>query len=104
MGVVAGSRIAYDPPSEVLMSVIFQFDYACPYAYIASQRIEALCARVGATVELKPVLLGGIFRALEVPQLLFATLSPAKARHNLQDMHRLAHLWDIPFAMPCVMS
>jgi 2-hydroxychromene-2-carboxylate isomerase len=81
------------------MSVVFQFDYACPYAYLASQRVEALCARVNASLELKPVLLGGIFRALEVPQLLFATLSPAKARHNLQDMHRLAALWGIPLAM-----
>ncbi len=81
------------------MSVVFQFDYACPYAYLASRRIEEVCERVGASLALKPVLLGGIFRALEVPQHLFATLSPAKARHNVQDMHRLADLWDVPFQM-----
>jgi len=82
-----------------MKEVLFFFDYACPYAYLASTQIEDLCNRTGATLTYKPCLLGGIFRALEVPQNLINTLSPAKAKHNLADMRRWADLWGVPFSM-----
>ena len=40
----------------------FFYDVVCPYAYLASTRIEALAARCGARVRLRPILLGGLFR------------------------------------------
>lgn len=78
----------------------FWFDFSCPYAYLASRCVEALAERTGATLELRPFLLGGVFRALDTPQVLFKTLSPAKARHNGRDMFRWADLLDVPLSMP----
>lgn len=78
----------------------FYFDYSCPYAYLASTRIEALAERTGASLEPRPILLGGIFRARETPQNLAAVMPPAKARHNLQDMQRWAALFGVELAMP----
>ncbi len=83
-----------------MKNVEFFFDYTCPYAYLASTQIEGVCTRGGANLTWKPMLLGGVFRALDVPQVLFKTLSPAKAKHNFADMHRWADLWDVPLIMP----
>jgi 2-hydroxychromene-2-carboxylate isomerase len=78
----------------------FYFDITCPYAYVASTKVEALAARTGALLEPRPILLGGVFRAHETPQKLFATLPPAKARHNVADMHRQAAMAGVPLRMP----
>ncbi|KIG13632.1 2-hydroxychromene-2-carboxylate isomerase [Enhygromyxa salina] len=78
----------------------FYFDFSCPYAYVASTRIEALGQRVGVAVDPRPILLGGVFRARATPQDLSQTLSPAKARHNLADIHRQAARAGVPLTMP----
>jgi 2-hydroxychromene-2-carboxylate isomerase len=78
----------------------FWFDYSCPYAYLASTQVEALAARTGAQLVLRPMLLGGVFAANGTPQKLFATLSPAKAAHNARDLERWADLWGVGLAMP----
>ena len=78
----------------------FWFDYSCPYAYLASTQVEALAARAGATLTLKPMLLGGVFRANGTPQNLSTVLSPAKARHNMSDMSRWADAFGVPLTMP----
>lgn len=78
----------------------FYFDITCPYAYVASTKVEALAARTGARLDPRPILLGGVFRAHETPQKLFATLPPAKARHNFDDMHRQAALAGLSLQMP----
>lgn len=83
-----------------MQQIDFYFDYTCPYAYLASTQIEGVAERTGASLKWKPFLLGGVFRALDVPQVLFKTLSPAKAKHNFADMHRWAELWDVPLIMP----
>lgn len=78
----------------------FYFDITCPYAYVASTKVEALARRTGAVLEPRPILLGGVFRAHETPQKLFATLPPAKSRHNVADMLRQAAMADLPLHMP----
>ena len=74
------------------------YDYSCPYAYLASTQIEALCARTGAELVWRPMLLGGVFRALGLPD--GPALSPAKARLNHLDMHRWADSFGVPLVMP----
>ena len=71
-------------------AIDFYFDFACPYAYLASTRLQELSAHTKSPIRLKPVLLGGIFRALEQPQNMSTTLNPAKARHNRLDLLRWA--------------
>ena len=80
--------------------VEFWFDFSCPYAYVASTRIEALARRVGAELDARPMLLGGVFRARGTPQNLSATLNPAKALHNMHDMRRQAQQAGVPLVMP----
>jgi 2-hydroxychromene-2-carboxylate isomerase len=78
----------------------FWFDYSCPYAYLGSTQVEALARRTGATLTFCPMLLGGVFRAIGAPQNMMEALSPPKARHNLNDMHRWADVFGVPLSVP----
>ncbi len=78
----------------------FYYDVVCPYAYLASTQIEAAAARVGATVSWRPVLLGGLFRAVKAPQLPAAVMNAPRARQNLLDMYRFADRWGVELTMP----
>lgn len=80
--------------------VEFYFDVSCPYAYLAHLRIEAACARQGATLEWKPILLGGLFRAVRGDDGPMASMPAAKGRMNALDLHRWAEHLAIPFVMP----
>lgn len=82
------------------MQVTFYFDVVCPYAYLASTRIEAIAARHGATVRWVPVLLGGLLRHVGGPDDPNTTLSAPRARLNLLDMQRWADRWGVPLTMP----
>jgi 2-hydroxychromene-2-carboxylate isomerase len=74
------------------------YDYSCPYAYLASTQIDAVCERTGAELIWRPMLLGGVFRALGMPDT--PALAPAKARLNHLDMHRWADWYGVPLVMP----
>jgi 2-hydroxychromene-2-carboxylate isomerase len=74
------------------------YDYSCPYAYLASTQIEALAARTGAELVWRPILLGGVYRAIGAPDTPAMPL--AKARLNLLDMNRWADWHGVPFVMP----
>ncbi|KIV99761.1 uncharacterized protein PV09_08567 [Verruconis gallopava] len=52
-------------PSQIIE---FHYDISCPFAYIASTKIEALARRTNAKVLWRPVLLGAIYRATNAPQ------------------------------------
>jgi 2-hydroxychromene-2-carboxylate isomerase len=72
------------------------FDFSCPYAYLASLRAPTL----GVPIDWRPMLLGGVFRGIGAGDGPMATLSAAKAAHNLRDMHRWAEVFGVPFRMP----
>ncbi|MEL7371158.1 MAG: 2-hydroxychromene-2-carboxylate isomerase [Myxococcota bacterium] len=78
----------------------FWFDYSCPYAYLASTQVEAVAARTGATLQPRPMLLGGLFKHWSVPQNLAVALPEAKARHNANDLRRWAALFGAEWTMP----
>jgi 2-hydroxychromene-2-carboxylate isomerase len=81
-------------------SLALYFDYTCPFAYLGSTQARALAARMGVTLEYKPILLGGVFKAVGTPQDLMGSLGPAKAAHNAADMMRWARRWNVPLTMP----
>ena len=81
-------------------AIDFWFDFSCPYAYLASTQIEAVAERTGATLHPKPMLLGGVFRAVGQSQKLFETYSGAKNAHMAADLRRWAALWDVPLKFP----
>ena len=80
--------------------VDFFYDFSCPYAYLAHTQIEAVCARAGAELRWRPMLLGGVFQAVGTVQVPFAVMSTAKARHNAFDMMRWADCFDVPLTIP----
>src|SRR5262249_24435863 len=84
--------------SRPVKLVELYYDYSCPYAYLASTQIEAICQRTGAHLAWRPMLLGGVFHALGAKD--GPHLSPAKARLNFLDMHRWADWWGVPLVMP----
>lgn len=83
-----------------MAKVEFFFDYTCPYAYLASTQIEALCARTRSDLVWRPMLLGGLFRSQGVATNLAATLPPAKARLLVADQRRWADLWGVSLNVP----
>jgi 2-hydroxychromene-2-carboxylate isomerase len=67
----------------------FIFDFASPNAYLAHGALGPLLERSGAEVEIKPCLLGGIFKATgnQPPIIAFASI-PAKLDYMNAEMQR----------------
>jgi len=80
--------------------VDFYYDFSCPYAYLGHTQIEAVCARAGADLVWKPMLLGGVFRAVGSPMQPGANMSVPKARLNELDMARWADHFGAPLKRP----
>lgn len=80
--------------------VDFYFDFSCPYAYLGSEVIEATCQRARATLTWKPMLLGGVFRAIGAGDGPMANQIPAKALHTTRDARRWAERRGIPLTFP----
>ena len=73
-------------------NVEFYYDFGSPTSYLAYKRLPKLCKKHNAELVLKPVLLGGIFKATNnVPP----GAVPAKGRYMLNDMARFARRYDI---------
>jgi 2-hydroxychromene-2-carboxylate isomerase len=75
----------------------FYYDIVCPYAYLASTHVEALARAAGVDVRWKPMLLGGVFRAIGAPDAV--AMPPAKVQHNLADMRRWADVLGVPLSL-----
>lgn len=85
------------PPSSDAPSVRFVFDFASPYAYLASTQITRLSDRTGAQFAWHPVLLGGLFRDLGRDDVPLFAMGEARRAHTLVDLERWARWWDVPF-------
>ena len=75
----------------------FYFDFVSPYAYIASEWVEALAARHGRTVTWHAILLGATFRAAEITS---PVLHPLKREYTLRDFQRSAGFEGVPYVPP----
>lgn len=75
----------------------FYFDFSSPYAYIASEWIEALAARHGRRVQWHAVLLGATFQAAGLkPPVDY----PLKREYVLRDFERSAQFAGLPYQQP----
>jgi 2-hydroxychromene-2-carboxylate isomerase len=80
------------PPVE------FYFDFSSPYGFLASEKIEALAARHGRSVDWHPILLGVVFKQTGAIPL---TQVPLKGAYSRRDMARSARFHGVPgFRMP----
>jgi 2-hydroxychromene-2-carboxylate isomerase len=75
----------------------FYFDFSSPYAYLASEQIEALAARYGRSVDFRPVLLGAAFKASGQQVLVDV---PMKGDYSRHDFARSARFAGVPLKMP----
>lgn len=82
------------------MRIAFYYDVVCPYAWMGSTRIEALAARHGATVDWKPILLGGVFKSIAAPQVPAGSWSGARQRMIARDLVRQADRFGLSIQFP----
>lgn len=82
------------------MELTFSFDVVCPYAWMAAESVEALAARTGATVRWRPILLGGVFKAIGQAPVPAETWAVPKAVLGRKDVLRQAALRDLPIDYP----
>lgn len=78
-------------------TVEFYFDLGSPASYLAWTQLPALCARHGATLVYRPMLLGGVFQATGNAS---PAMIPAKGRYMFTDLGRYARRYGVPFGMP----
>jgi 2-hydroxychromene-2-carboxylate isomerase len=76
------------------------WDFSSPFAYLASTQLGALATRTGATVASRPMLLGGLFKSIGQNDVPLSTFSESKQRHVMNDLHRWAAYWKVPFVFP----
>src|SRR4051812_18703677 len=81
-------------------TVHFFYDVVCPYAYLASTAIRALCEGSGAELVYRPVLLGGILNALHPPGTPPVPVPAAKTMGNAVDLRRWAELRRVELHFP----
>ena len=78
----------------------FYFEFASPYGYLASTRIDAIAERHGRTVAWHPIMLGAAFKETGARPL---TETPLKGPYLLHDVPRFAPLLGVPLTLPPVM-
>ena len=64
----------------------FHFDFGSPNAYLSHHALKDVIARTGATLDYKPVLLGGIFKATnnQPPMMAYANIKGKMAYEQLE--------------------
>lgn len=79
-------------------TIEYWFDFVSPYAYLATQSIEALAAKYGRSVEWKPVLLGAVFK--NTGSMPLTMRPPVMADYFKRDFERSARFAGLPFVLP----
>lgn len=75
----------------------FYFDFASPYGYFASARIDELASRHGRAVEWRPILMWAVLKAHDIAAPME---SAVKRDYMLGDMERSAAFFDLPYRRP----
>ncbi|MDZ5111432.1 2-hydroxychromene-2-carboxylate isomerase [Pseudomonas putida] len=78
-------------------TVDFFFDLGSPASYLAWTQLPDLCARLGATLRYRPMLLGGVFQATGNAS---PVMIPAKGRYMFTDLARFAARYGVPLEWP----
>jgi 2-hydroxychromene-2-carboxylate isomerase len=79
----------------------FFYDVGSPWTYLAFHRIEAVAAEAGAELLWKPILVGGVFNAVN-PGVYAARANPAKPRadYMAKDLADWARLYGLRIVWP----
>ncbi len=82
------------------MSLRVYVDPVCPYAYAASELVEAAARALGTDVVWEPVLLGALLRAHGRPDVPMDAMPAAKRRQIEADVRRRAAFHGLPLVFP----
>lgn len=75
----------------------FYFEFASPYGYFASLKIDSIAEKYGRTVDWKPIMLGAALKATgSQPNVLV----PIKGEYFKNDIIRCAKIVGLAFTMP----
>jgi 2-hydroxychromene-2-carboxylate isomerase len=74
-------------------TVEFFFDFGSPSTYLAWTQLPAICAKAGARLVYRPMLLGGVFQATGNASPIEI---PAKGRYTMIDFQRFARRYGVP--------
>lgn len=77
--------------------VEFYYDLVSPYSYLAHARIRRICEERGAELILRPMLLGGVHKAVRLQSPI--EIAP-KARYQARDIRRWAQHYGLPLDYP----
>lgn len=75
----------------------FWFDFASPYSYFMSEKIDALAAFYGCSVRRRPMLLFAVLRVLDLPAPLGSDIKRDYMQH---DFERSARFLGVPYRLP----
>ncbi len=81
----------------------FFYDCSSPWTYLAFSRIEEVARRTDAEMVWRPILVGGVFNAVN-PSVYETRERPvkAKARYYAKDLQDWAHLYGLKIGQPSV--
>jgi len=81
----------------------FFFDCSSPWTYLAFHRIEDVCRETGAELVWRPILVGGVFNAVNASVYeQRAKPVPAKARYYAKDLRDWARSYGLRIGQPPV--
>lgn len=81
----------------------FFFDCSSPWTYLAFSRIEALAARANAQIEWRPILVGGVFNAVNMELYeMRANPHPVKSKYSTKDLQDWARYCGVKIGWPKV--
>ncbi|MBV9043805.1 MAG: 2-hydroxychromene-2-carboxylate isomerase [Alphaproteobacteria bacterium] len=79
----------------------FFFDCSSPWTYLAFTRVQPVIARTGSDIVWKPILVGGVFNAVNKDVYeRRANPDPRKARYSAKDLQDWAKLTGLTIIMP----
>jgi len=78
-------------------AIEFYFDFTSPYGYLAAQKIEALAAKHGRSVNWRPYLLGAAFKVSGASPPM---TMPLKGDYMRRDFERSARFHSVPYRQP----
>jgi 2-hydroxychromene-2-carboxylate isomerase len=81
----------------------FFYDVGSPWTYLAFSKVEALAAEHAATLVFRPILVGGVFNAVnEEVYRNRANPNPRRARYHAKDLQDWAQLYGLIIRWPSV--
>lgn len=98
-----GKRLVCSKLETGLGRIEFFFDCSSPWTYLAFVRVGGVVARTGAAIEWRPILVGGVFNAVnrEVYERR-ANPDPRKSSYSAKDLQDWARLAGIRIGQPPV--